>query len=93
MKGAAAEEGTEVQASPGVSAEENPLEGVVADDGDPGPPPELDPSIVTKPSSKVRVWIRSIVKVSSAARWSVLLVVRCCGCVSYCIVNNSTVSW
>ncbi len=33
--------------------EENPLEGMVADDGDPGPPPPLDPSIVTEPSPKV----------------------------------------
>eukprot|EP00903_Cladosiphon_okamuranus_P013179 g12292.t1 len=33
--------------------EENPLEGMVPDDGDPGPPPPLDPSIVTEPSPKV----------------------------------------
>eukprot|EP00752_Nemacystus_decipiens_P007091 g6353.t1 len=33
--------------------EENPLEGIQADDGDPGPPPPLDPSIVTEPSPKV----------------------------------------
>ncbi|CAM9137212.1 unnamed protein product [Pylaiella littoralis] len=33
--------------------EENPLDGLVADDGDPGPPPPLDPSIVTEPSEKV----------------------------------------
>lgn len=36
--------------------EENPLEGLVADDGDPGPPPPLDPSIVTEPSPKVRLF-------------------------------------
>lgn len=32
--------------------EENPLEGIEPDDGDPGPPPPLDPSIVTEPSPK-----------------------------------------
>ena len=39
----------------GVKAtEEDPLEGIVPDDGDPGPPPPLDPSIVTEPSPKAR---------------------------------------
>lgn len=46
--------GAEAEAPPPVSGEEeNPLAGVVADDGDPGPPPPLDPSIVTGPSDKV----------------------------------------
>lgn len=35
--------------------EENPLEGIEPDDGDPGPPPPLDPSIVTEPSPKVKL--------------------------------------
>lgn len=35
------------------TVEEDPLAGMVPDDGDPGPPPPLDPSIVTGPSPKV----------------------------------------
>lgn len=42
-------------APPTLPDEENPLEGFVADDGDPGPPPPLDPSIVAEPSEKVRL--------------------------------------
>lgn len=48
--GSGAKSGDGEAASP---VEENPLEGMVEDDGDPGPPPPLDPSIVTEPSPKV----------------------------------------
>lgn len=34
--------------------DENPLEGYAEDDADPGPPPPLDPSVVSEPSPKVR---------------------------------------
>lgn len=54
--GGGGEEGSKEGAGEGEAAppqEENPLEGVEADDGDPGPPPPLDPSIVTEPSPKV----------------------------------------
>lgn len=49
--GAESQEGNGGEAT--APLEENPLEGMVADDGDPGPPPPLDPSIVTEPSPKV----------------------------------------
>lgn len=56
-EGSGNEEGAEEGAGEGEAAapvEENPLEGMAADDGDPGPPPPLDPSIVTEPSPKVK---------------------------------------
>lgn len=58
-EGGGSEEGSKEGAGEGDAAapplEENPLEGVVVDDGDPGPPPPLDPSIVTEPSPKVNL--------------------------------------
>lgn len=42
------EEGADVS-----NDEYNPLENLPDDDGDPGPPPPLDPSIVTEPPPKV----------------------------------------
>lgn len=55
-KGGGGGGGSGAQSGDGEAAstvEENPLEGMVEDDGDPGPPPPLDPSIVTEPSPKV----------------------------------------
>lgn len=54
--GGGGEEGSKEGAGEGEAPpplEENPLEGIEPDDGDPGPPPPLDPSIVTEPSPKV----------------------------------------
>ncbi|CAM9424383.1 unnamed protein product [Ectocarpus fasciculatus] len=62
-KGEGAGGGSGVQAGDGETAspvEENPLEGMAEDDGDPGPPPPLDPSIVTEPSPKVLEVMASI---------------------------------
>ncbi|CAM9528307.1 unnamed protein product, partial [Hapterophycus canaliculatus] len=58
--GADSQEGDAGESEAASPQEENPLEGLVQDDGDPGPPPPLDPSIVTEPSPKVLEVMESI---------------------------------
>ncbi|CAB1118620.1 unnamed protein product [Ectocarpus sp. CCAP 1310/34] len=62
-KGGGGGGGSGAQSGDGEAAstvDENPLGGMVDDDGDPGPPPPLDPSIVTEPSPKVLEVMASI---------------------------------
>ena len=52
----------------GVQGDDHPLASIPDDDGDPGPPPPLDPSIVTGPSPKVGMVIPETVHISKDER-------------------------